>query len=192
MFTYRYTPTLFTPADAERITGCSVTLQRDWRRRNLLPPNEAGREARFNAVALGELLFMHVMADRGIGPQQTRPIADLAGGAIACYALQYDDAWSGEMPPGGLSMSTAVGAIRKIAPSPILQGGAIMAPLFIWWADGTEFWDTSVDHAIAGVAEPDMYKKLGGPVVVLDQNLIGALLVARAGRPLVHSERVEI
>jgi hypothetical protein len=189
-FTFRYSPTLFTPGEAERITGISVALQRDWRRRGLLRPNEDGH-ARFHFVDLGELLFLKVVAERGIGPQQARAIASLAGGAIAYYALCHDGAFEGDPVPGANPMNAAIGAIRAVATDKVIHR-AVPAPLFIWWADGTELWHVSLDRAIGTLAEEDIEKKLGGPVVVVDQHILGGIMLARAGRPLVVVERVEL
>ena len=75
---YRLVTRQFSPAEAAEISGVSVTLQRDWRRRELLPPNTTGRWATFE---LGDIITMAVMksfSDAGISIQKTKYLVGLA------------------------------------------------------------------------------------------------------------------
>ena len=84
----------FTPAQAAKITGVNVALQRDWRRRGILPPSE-GR-TKFTAFAVAEMLALSALAAQTIGPQQFKPIASSLGAGIVASALRDRGAYSGE------------------------------------------------------------------------------------------------
>lgn len=84
----------FTPAEAERITGVSTALQRDWRRRNLLPSMSG--HARFDVFELARMAVLKHLADRGIGPSLAGDEADWCAAAVAHAALGWHEAWDGE------------------------------------------------------------------------------------------------
>jgi hypothetical protein len=88
------TLTTFNPGEAERITGVSTVQQRDWRRRGYLPANEG--HARFDAFSLGELWALKLLADRGIGPQQSKDVIDFCGRGMAWFGLESVDAYEGD------------------------------------------------------------------------------------------------
>lgn len=56
----------FMAGEAEAVTGVSTALQRDWRRRGLLPETEPGTWARFNLTDIIEMLVMKIGADAGL------------------------------------------------------------------------------------------------------------------------------
>lgn len=89
-----YTMTTFTPAEAERVTGVSTALQRDWRRHGYLPAGEG--HARFNGFDLAEMWALKLLSDRGIGPQQGCDVADWLSGGIMMHALQHRHAYEGD------------------------------------------------------------------------------------------------
>jgi hypothetical protein len=89
-----YTPSLFTPSEAEVITGVSVTLQRDWRHRGFLEKGEG--HARFDVFALARLAFMKALADRGIGPSETHEVATIAAAGIVSRMASWFDFWEGD------------------------------------------------------------------------------------------------
>ena len=89
-----YTLTTFTPAEVEKITGLTTTMQRDWRRRGFLPSNSG--HARFDAFGLAEALVMKLLADRGIGPTLTKEIAHWCGVGIIWLILKDVDAYEGD------------------------------------------------------------------------------------------------
>lgn len=89
-----YTPSLFTPSEAEVITGVSVTLQRDWRHRGFLEKGEG--HARFDVFALARLAFMKALADRGVGPSETFEIAKIAAVGIVSRMAFWFSYWEGD------------------------------------------------------------------------------------------------
>lgn len=102
-----YTPSLFTPSEAEVITGVSVTLQRDWRHRGFLEKGEG--HARFDVFALARLVIMKALADRGIGPSETSEISKVAAAGVVSWLGRYWDTWDGDFD---LALSWA-----KLSPS---------------------------------------------------------------------------
>jgi len=90
----QYTFTTFTPAEAERITGVSTALQRDWRRRGYLPTLE--KHARFDMFDLAGLMARGLLASRGIGPQLTEEVIPWCVSGIAWHALKWVDAYEGD------------------------------------------------------------------------------------------------
>lgn len=83
-FTVRTVDREFSPADAERVTGVSVALQRDWRRRDLLPKNETGKWTSYDLGDIIKLSVMKAFADAGFSVQY---VADMAGMAsLPTYA----------------------------------------------------------------------------------------------------------
>lgn len=85
--------TVFTPAEAEKITRVLVATQRDWRRRGFLPATEG--HMRFNAFELGELLALKLLADRGIGPKEGKEVSDYIAAGIVRFSLQSKMAYEG-------------------------------------------------------------------------------------------------
>ncbi len=89
-----FTLAQFTPAEAERVTGATTTMQRDWRRRGFLPSGDG--HARFDLFSLGRLFVMKALADRGIGPSLTGLEAEWCALAVARDALRWRDGWDGD------------------------------------------------------------------------------------------------
>jgi hypothetical protein len=85
---------MFTPAEAERITGVNTASQRDWRRRGYLPANEG--HARFDVFQLARMLVLKVLSDRGIGPAASVEEADWCAAAIVWAAMGDREAWDGQ------------------------------------------------------------------------------------------------
>lgn len=89
-----YTLSLFTPGEAERITGLSVAMQRDWRHRGFLPKTEG--HARFNVFDLASMLAMKLLSDRGVGPQASQAVAEWCAVGIVWEVLTDFEAWEGD------------------------------------------------------------------------------------------------
>jgi hypothetical protein len=93
---YVFDLSVFTPKEAEAITGVSTTLQRDWRRRKFLPVVEG--HMRFNILELSRLWAIKLLADRGIGPATSTEVTELIAEGIAFHALASSAAFEGEHP----------------------------------------------------------------------------------------------
>lgn len=184
----RFTLSLFSPGEAERITGLSTVMQRDWRRRKLLPEPAGPGHARFNAFDLASMWTRRLLSDRGIGPQETEEIGRWCAFGIIWHALMWIDSWEGdhekfEAPTWPLK---AQAMARKVIFAE--NGGFRVLParFFIWWADGSHMWHQSVDAAFNADESSD--PKYTGPVIVLDLMSLGFELVDRVNRPIVHVE----
>ena len=86
----------FTPREAERITGVSTSLQRDWRRRKVLPPGKG--HARFNVLELSWLLGTKLLSNKGVGPEHSKDVMDILAAGITQFALQNNQAFEGNVP----------------------------------------------------------------------------------------------
>lgn len=71
----------YTPAEAEMVTGVNVALQRDWRRRELLPAVDG--HARYTGAELAEMVLMKDFADRKLGPKALRNLLGVASGPLS-------------------------------------------------------------------------------------------------------------
>lgn len=76
--TMRHVDREFSPSEAAAITGVSVDLQRDWRRRGLLPENKQGKWTRFDLKHIIEMFVMKVFSDAGFSVSSVAEIASLA------------------------------------------------------------------------------------------------------------------
>lgn len=109
---------VFTPREAERITGVTAVMQRDWRRHGYLPVNEG--HMRFNVFGLAELLALRLLAERRIGPQQGKLVSDWLAAGIVRFALQSRLAYEGDAAeiqelPEDISHSALRSALEKSA-----------------------------------------------------------------------------
>ena len=86
--------TYFTPSEAEKISGLSVTKQRDLRRHGFLPEVEG--HARFDAYDVAELLFVQKMSARGVGPKHAFEVAKTCATGIVHHALGNPSAYKGD------------------------------------------------------------------------------------------------
>lgn len=186
----RFTLTTFTPGEAERITGLSTMMQRDWRRRGFIESTEG--HARFDAFALAELMVLKMLADAGVGPQDGVEIAKFCAAGVMWHSLQWVDAYEGDYQRALEWNNAAVGpsdwAVKSnwLARSVMRQKRLNFAParFFIRWADGTERWDQSLDSAFNAYTSDA--PQVAGPCIVLDQNALGGQLLERARRAFVH------
>lgn len=112
--------TTFGPAQAAEITGVSVELQRDWRRRKVLPPTPNGW-TRFTSLELAQLMVRKEIGAVGGVRTDYDLLIDMAGLAVLDFAVES---------PGGLGMSAeamamGAGAVRpyELWPARIRQVG---------------------------------------------------------------------
>src|SRR3546814_1923245 len=68
----------FSPAEAAEITGVSTALQRDWRRRGILPENADGKWTRWDLNDIIKLSVMKLFSDAGIDVSKTSIVSQMA------------------------------------------------------------------------------------------------------------------
>lgn len=185
---FEYSLNHFTPAEAQEITGASVTLQRDWRRRGILPQNVG--HARFDVHDLAHLYFLAAMSERGIGPKVASRSAEIASGGIAMGALLHAEAFEGDRHDFHEGRDLARSVVMATSPSKIVRR-IFPNQYLVIYADGEPYWCPAVDMALRDVKPSETEKKLAGPILVLDQIITGAVMFERIGRPLVHIKRVQ-
>ncbi len=183
-YSFKKTFTAFTPAEAERITGVSVVLQRDWRRRKIIPARQDG-EARFLLPALLEMLTLKMLSEAGLGIEEAREWCPFVPAAIASHALVVDGAIEGDVDlhPLGLRYPEILAKEISAQISRAIPGG----DLVIWSDRKSEVvrdWRSAIEQA--------PHSKLCGAVRILIFEAIGTELAKRAGRALVHIEREEL
>ena len=94
----------FSPAEATRISGVSGELQRDWRRRKLLPENASGKWTRFKLEHIVQMLVMKTLADGGFAVSSIKDSVALA--ILPTLSLIYREPGAIEFPESGVSDST--------------------------------------------------------------------------------------
>lgn len=173
----------FKPKEAAAITGVPCGLQRSYRQRQYL--SQLHGHAPFTIMGLAELAIVSTMAETTCPPDLIRRNRDWAVSGIVYQALRNEDAF--DSPDISLDID-----LRAFA-SQILPRYSALAPdlrqvipgrFLIIWADKTCEWTASPAEITA--ARP---AQIIGPVVVLDQQAIGAAIRERARalrRPLVH------
>lgn len=164
----------FAPSEAEKITGLSTAMQRDWRHRGFLPKNEG--HARFDLFTLATMMALKLFADRGIGPQVAQNFTEISSRAIAWFALEFEDAYEGKL-------SDSLDATRRGLWNALGLPRIVPSRFLVVFADGSEWWDNSIENAFQKNADTD---KFAGPVIVLDLMILGDVLIERADRALVH------
>jgi len=202
-----FTLAKFDPAEAERITGVSLALQRVWRQRGFLP-SAGGKISSFTVHDLARMLFLKLMSDRGVRPADLvdSVILETSGRRVAYDALTNGEAYGPNYPSGGSlrefnlvrkiaqdesSGATLTSLMTQIKAARENEGWAlriayaeapkvIPGPLFIWSADGEPYWDGP-----AGENLEREFERSEGAIVVMVLPQVGKMLAQRAGRPLV-------
>jgi DNA-binding transcriptional MerR regulator len=72
--TYHYVEMQFTPAEAARLTGVSPDLQRDWRRRKILPARPTEGHSRYGFSDLCRMVALKAFSDAGVGLKQGKVV----------------------------------------------------------------------------------------------------------------------
>lgn len=211
----------FTPSEAERITGVNTALQRDWRRRGILPSSEG--HARFDIFSLSRMVVLRCLADRGVGPSMAVEAADSAAVATAWAALDFRDAWDGEAeraltwvlstpPPLDPALAEVIGmAIKGGVDIELPAHGShwrlqVNYLRYLLWSTTQLprvlpaplfiWWadGTHGFHQSFDRARNDILStdpQTYGAIIVLDLESLGHILLERAGRAFVHVEFVE-
>lgn len=214
----QFTLTTFTPGEAEKITGLSTGMQRDWRKRGLLPSNDG--HARFDLFSLAEMLAFKLLSDRGVGPQTSREVMPWVTVGIAYQVLLWVDAYEGDhlktneargLPPRSIDPE----AMEHFAP--MLEASGISRAELENRRNGFDgqwlshqviltkgyprvipakffIWWADGSHVFTGSLDRQFSDgsssdaRWAGPVVVLDLEGLASTLLAQAGRPFVHVE----
>lgn len=172
--TFDHVPILFSPAEVSKYTGVNERAQRNWRSRGILPPLEDGKHFRATVYDLAMLVVAKLVSDK-LPLDRAVGWATLCAKGVAYHALCHEQAWenlSDGIPIKEFVYFQAGKATRDEYPQ---YGGVIPGRYFILWADGTEFFDHSLDAAFTE-ASP---QQLRGAVLVLDLLELGNELVSR-------------
>jgi hypothetical protein len=110
----------YTPAEAEMVTGVNVALQRDWRRRGLLPETGGGH-ARYTAAELAEMILMQDFATGGLGPKALKDMLGTAARPLATWVESL--AWVN----GAIAIERAVPSDQLPAQYVVMAGGAAIS-----------------------------------------------------------------
>lgn len=120
----------YTPSEAAKITGVSPALQRDWRRRELLPETKKEGWANFSLDNIIEMSVMKAFSDGGISVLAAREMASTAVLPTLRNIVHKDEAVSfeGDVFPAQLKEHSITGFIRGgdgdylFAPLPVVSG----------------------------------------------------------------------
>ena len=86
-FSLRFREEQFTPAEAARITGVPMHLQRDWRSQSFLPERSGGR-ASFTPHVLAKMRVMMKLRELGLALPDAHRNADVAANSVVYAALR--------------------------------------------------------------------------------------------------------
>lgn len=89
-----FTLKTFTPSEAARISGVNVGLQRDWRRRGILPALETP-QAMFSPFEVARMMALGALASQGLSPLNFKGVSVKLGASIVYQALLSRDAFAG-------------------------------------------------------------------------------------------------
>lgn len=186
--------TLFTPADAERIAGVSVDLQRDWRRRGYLEKQEG--HARFSVFDLAQMLVLKTLSERGIGPDRAKDVAETAATEVAIAALRWSDAWDANVQllrPESMNWGEFSDLLCSEATTEQLFSRTMRPRLsvahdakLIWWSDDSFRLTGSIDDALSSVSSSD--PKVSGAIIIIDLAGLASRMIDAAQRPFAGAE----
>lgn len=171
--------TKFSPADVERITGVSVTKQRDWRRHGFLKSKSKGWNE-FHPFDLAMIYLMQVLARHNIGPSRSMQFVEWPAYALLWRALTHIQAYGGcteDLDENYLEghASAWVQDVTRVIPSGVF---------WVIWADGET---SSVDDLNKAFCESP--QRQIGPVIVLDVEMLAADFLVKVARPLVFLKK---
>jgi len=163
----------FTPAEAAKISGVSTVLQRDWRRRGLLPAKDQEGWAKFTVVDVIEMAVMKAMSDSGFSVQAAMMFA-IASTLPTIAAL--------ELIPGVVVVEGNATLEKRERILSNYDGGAaryLLAPL--------SRTDTApeIEHTSDLRLIPELLEKSGAfHALVIDHAALARMIADRAGLPL--------
>jgi hypothetical protein len=87
-------PREFSPAEFAKITGVHTALQRDWRRRGILPERDpAAGWSQYPLATVVEGSILNQLAEAGFSPKQMLAVASLALGSVLERLAQFKGAY---------------------------------------------------------------------------------------------------
>lgn len=195
----------FTPAQAARISGVNATLQRDWRRRKILPPLTQAT-ASYTAFEVAQLMALNALAEQGLSPLSYKTVAGKLGACIVARALLEKRAYMGalerytpfddeglerilsseqhfplEMRGSAMEDALASWQLWNLSKSITKQAGYSVTGLeaFIQFADGSfEFYGSAIT-AFETIDDTD--PRLQGAIIVVDLRSLGVEFLRRTG-----------
>nr|WP_314187755.1 hypothetical protein [uncultured Brevundimonas sp.] len=195
----------FTPAQAARISGVNATLQRDWRRRKILPALTQAT-ASYTPFEVAQLMALNALAEQGLSPLSYKSVAGKLGACIVAKALTEARAYMGAVerfvPFDGEGLERILAseqhfplAVRSsvmeeslsnwrlwnLSKSITSQAGYSVTGLesFIQFADGSfEFYGSAIT-AFETIDDTD--PRLQGAIIVVDLRALGGEFARRAG-----------
>ncbi len=181
----------FSPAEAAEITGASVALQRDWRRRGILPENTSGKWTRFTLNDVIEMSVMKSFSDAGFSVQYVAEFASIAilptiavlddlPGAAVFEGDEIDDDMKARVLGRSVGVRSTDGEVRF--GSQIGDRYLVMIKL-----PGTDRPSISRWSALAGLTEHMAEHKVAH-CTIMDCHLLAEQILERAGPPLIRLE----
>lgn len=149
---------MFTPAEAEAITGVDVGLQRKWRQDGHLPKSEAPGWTRWSPLDVALMLALGRLA-RLVGPTQATAMLARDSSKTSLASLIY---FAAQAEPGA-TIGVQLAHQPELPPYAVSVGG------------GPVMFESAITPELFATAEP---------VIVLNVRELGKILAQRAGRPL--------
>jgi hypothetical protein len=201
--------TRFSPSQAAKISGVNVSLQRDWRRRNILPPL-ASAQAEYSPFEVARLMALGSISSQSLSPLEFKGVSGKIAAAIVARALGCREAYTGafdsyypmdadylvECDRAATSLVSTLGRhtspdeleetivgwrCSKLAEMVTKQAGYDVARCgaFVRFADGSEDFYRSVIQPFEQVDASDA--RMLGPLVVMDLYALGREFLKRSG-----------
>lgn len=168
----RYIERDFTPSEAEAITGVSVALQRDWRRRELIPSTNDGKWARFTLDDIARLSVMKKLSDFGMSIKGAAEVFSITSVPVNAHLLAMPEAIklpSGELVSRQLEPDDASFIIvsRDAKGELLLARGLTLSNL----SDLLGRWKTTVCLIIdCRETAEQIRSKIDGPLMVIEES----------------------
>lgn len=172
----KFAKVVFSPSEAEKITGMTVETQRNNRRAGYLAKQPG--HARFDLFDLLSMAFMTDAAKFGIGPKFSVESAEWVAHHALYFALMRDETFDKKncYQP---SVGDGRAAFTRLFGRPRVVGTRVA----VLWADGSDYYAETVDQAVDSLNEGD--PRIGQPMMVIDLSDFASRIVSRIGKPTV-------
>lgn len=172
----------FSPREAENVTGVSVTLQRDWRRRGLLPEQDSKGWAKFSISDIIEMLVMKSFSESGLSVQSAREFSRKAVNPTMKVLFSNPDAINFE----GFEISSKLKEIVMIRSYAKAVGRYLIVAREKATGETKILQCNDFNHIDEFLQEADAVH-----CMVIDCERIAKTIVAEAGLPIAHYEGFE-